>query len=749
MTRIDPEEPLLRSVALQNASTILLAREKAEEERRTTLEALRTSEERLQAIFHHAAVGIAVADLSGRFIEMNQKFAEIVGYSPAELSQLTFREITFPEDLPATIKEMGRLLAGEISDYSLEKRYVRRDGGIVWSSSTVTLLKDAAGQPMRFVGVVQDITERKAIEEALREESRSLELLSQTGVILGASKLDLETLVQAAIDAATEICGAEVGLIRFEAPGDAGEALPPLTLARGSVVPLGDLARPPLAALFAPGLLAAGPICSDDARADPRFESARSAWPGWHPAFRSYLAIPIARRHSDVIGGFFFLHSRAGAFSERAERMLVGVAAQAAVAIDNARLYASVRKAADERMKLLESERLARSAAEKMSSLKDDFLATLSHELRTPLSAILGWTQVLRLGPIEPEDLRKGLETIERNARVQTKLIEELLDMSRVTSGKVRLDVQEVDPSAFVEAAIEAVRPAADAKGIRITKLLDPWAGPISGDPGRLQQVVWNLLSNAIKFTPKDGSVEVQVQQMGAAVEIRVSDTGIGIQSEFLPLVFERFRQADASSSRTHGGLGLGLAIVKHLVELHGGTVTVSSEGGGRGATFVVHLPLSAQRSTAHWSSQAQADAGALVDFHAVDLTGTTIVAVDDDTDAQDLIRRVLSDCAATVFTAGSAAEALRLVESEHPDLVVSDIGMPDVDGFELLRRLRRLGKERGGDIPVIALTAFARPEDRHRALQAGFSAHVAKPIEPSVLVASVANVSGHPPGLR
>jgi signal transduction histidine kinase/CheY-like chemotaxis protein len=453
----------------------------------------------------------------------------------------------------------------------------------------------------------------------------------------------------------------------------------------------------------------------------------------------------VTSRSGDVIGGLLFAHPQTGVFTERSERIIVGVAAQAAVAIDNARLFEAAQKAAEERRQLLESERSARTEAERASAMKDEFLATLSHELRTPLSAILGWSQVLRLRTMGEAELRQGLETIERNARVQTQLIEDLLDMSRITSGKLRLDIQQVAPAKFIEAAAETVRPAAEAKGIRLEAVLDPAAGPISGDPGRLQQVVWNLLSNAIKFTPRSGRVQVVLQRVNSHVEISVADTGIGIRSEFIPHVFDRFRQADASTTRTFGGLGLGLSIVKRLVELHGGTVRAKSDGEGHGTTFTVLLPLSAVRTNADAQDRTHpTTASALAfDFHRPDLSGIKVLVVDDEPDARDLIQRVLAECDAQVLTAGSAAEALALVKAEKPHVLVSDIGMPEVDGYELLRRVRALGPTRGGNLPAVALTAFARSEDRTRALHAGFLVHVSKPVEPSELVATVASVAG------
>jgi signal transduction histidine kinase/ActR/RegA family two-component response regulator len=444
-----------------------------------------------------------------------------------------------------------------------------------------------------------------------------------------------------------------------------------------------------------------------------------------------------------VIGGLFFGHSSTGVFTERSERLIAGVAAQAAVSIDNARLYERAQKAAAEREDLLRSERFARAEAERASQMKDEFLATLSHELRTPLSAILGWSQMLRTPGRDAADMEKGLDIIERNARVQTQLIEDLLDMSRIISGKVRLDVQPVEPVKFVQAAIETVRPAAEAKGIRLEELLDPGAGPVSGDPGRLQQVVWNLLSNAIKFTPKGGKVQVLLERVNSHIEISIADTGVGIEQQFIDHVFERFRQQDASTTRAYGGLGLGLSIVKHLVELHGGSVRAHSAGKGRGATFCVHLPLAVLQRSTETNRFHPRTHQAPQEFRVTDLSGLRVLVVDDQPDARELVARVLTDCRAVVFTAGDAVEALALVERERPDVLVSDIGMPELDGYELLKRVRALGAERGGRVPAIALTAFARSEDRTRALRAGFLVHVSKPVEPSELIATVASVAG------
>ena len=385
----------------------------------------------------------------------------------------------------------------------------------------------------------------------------------------------------------------------------------------------------------------------------------------------------------------------------------------------------------------------AREAA-RASAMKDEFLATLSHELRTPLNAILGWSQMLRVPTMSEADRHQGLEVIERNTRAQARLIDDLLDMSRITSGKLRLEIQPVMPAAVVEGALETVRAAAEARGIRLTSALDPTVGPVVGDPHRLQQVVWNLLSNAIKFTGRNGRVQVRVARVDSHVEITVADTGSGIAAEFLPHVFDRFRQADASSTRGAGGLGLGLAIVKQLVELHGGAVRAASPGTGGGATFSVELPLMAIHGEPSEERLPPVPRRfPSVEFKQLDLRGVKVVVVDDEVDARDLIARVLGECHAEVSAAGTAAEALAVIEAERPHVLVSDVGMPGVDGYQLLRLVRELGHARGGGVPAIALTALARTEDRTRALHAGFLVHVAKPVEPAELVAAVAAVMG------
>ncbi|HYC57796.1 MAG TPA: ATP-binding protein [Candidatus Binatia bacterium] len=406
---------------------------------------------------------------------------------------------------------------------------------------------------------------------------------------------------------------------------------------------------------------------------------------------------------------------------------------------------AEIQRAHDERQVLLDNEKKARVEIERASRMKDEFVATLSHELRTPLSAIMGWAHMLRSGDRPTEDVAKGMEVIERNARVQAQIIEDLLDMSRIVAGQLRLDVQQVNLSDVIEAAVTTVRPAAEAKSIRLQTVIDPGIRAVRGDPNRLQQIVWNLLSNAIKFTGRDGRVQVALERVNSHVEISVTDTGQGIAPEFLPHVFERFRQADGSTTRRHSGLGLGLAIVKQLVELHGGTVRARSSGDGKGSTFVVELPLmpiQEQPSTperVHPRSDRiiapQTDKPSLVDVR--------ILLVDDEPDARELIGKILEEQGASVTRAGSALEALEVFQQQPPDVVISDIGMPDHDGYEFIRSVRKL-EGRGRPVtPAIALTAFARSEDRTRAMLAGYQRHLSKPVEPAELLATVASVAG------
>jgi signal transduction histidine kinase/CheY-like chemotaxis protein len=447
---------------------------------------------------------------------------------------------------------------------------------------------------------------------------------------------------------------------------------------------------------------------------------------------RSALVVPLSIQ-GRVMGAISLVSAESGRTYSRSDLPFVeDLAHRAALAIENARLYRE---------------------AQEVNRLKDEFLATLSHELRTPLTAVLGWTRLLGTGQLDEATAKRAIETIERNAQSQVQLIDDILDVSRVIRGKLRLNVRPVELATVIETAVDSVRPAAEAKGIRLQVVLDRRAGPVSGDPDRLQQVVWNLLSNAIKFTPKDGRVQVLLARADSQLEVTISDSGQGIAQEFLPYVFDRFRQADPTTTRTHGGLGLGLAIVRHMVELHGCTVRAESRGAGSGATFRIRLPLLAMQpaeqspaeqplATASAGAAAQGTGNGLHLECPPELENLRVLIVEDDPDSRELLIAVLQHCRAEVLAVARASDALDALDSWHPDVLVSDIEMPGEDGYGLIRKVRARPAGRGGQIPAAALTAYARAEDRMRALSAGFNIHVPKPVEPAELATVVASLA-------
>jgi signal transduction histidine kinase/CheY-like chemotaxis protein len=611
------------------------------------------------------------------------------------------------------------------------------------SSDEDAQLRSAALQNVQSILAARQRAEQELLrtKEALEEETRILELLNKTGALL-ASKLDLQSVVQAVTDAGTELSGADFGAFFYSVSNDAGDVFTLYTLSGAPREAFEKFGHPRATPVFAPTFRGDAVIRIGDVRQDARYGqwAPHYGMPAGHLPVRSYLAVPVIGRSSEVIGGLFFGHSEPNVFTERSERLVVGLAGRAAVAIDNARLYEAARRAADERARLLDAERLARQQVERVNVMKDEFLATLSHELRTPLNAVLGWSDLLLMETSFDEvKIRRGLQTIARNARAQAQLIDDLLDMNSIVSGKIRLDVQRVDLIPIMEAALDSVRPSADAKQIVIRRTIDPNVGPLFGDPNRLQQIVWNLLTNAVKFTPKGGKVDVIVQRVNSHVEISIHDTGIGISAEFLPSLFERFSQADSSITRRFGGLGLGLSIVKQLVELHGGRVKAHSAGEGQGSTFCVDLPVRAvhiadDQQREHPTTERISEVRAPV----VSLAGIKILVIDDEVDARELVCCVLLGAGAEVHDAASADAGVEVVKAKRPNIIISDIGMPQRDGYDFIREVRSLSVADGGRTPAIALTAFARSEDRTRAMLAGYQVHVAKPIEPAELVAAV-----------
>ncbi|HEX6189828.1 MAG TPA: response regulator [Pyrinomonadaceae bacterium] len=470
---------------------------------------------------------------------------------------------------------------------------------------------------------------------------------------------------------------------------------------------------------------------------------------------RSFLGAPIISATA-LRGWFYLLNSRtADEFTEADERLAATFANHVAVAYENASLYAesenhatelrlemAVRKQAEEeRARLLVREQAAREEAEAANQNKDEFLATLSHELRTPLTAILGWSHLMRTRKLNDSELTRALDTIERNARAQSQLIDDLLDVSRIITGKLSIDRGRVDVSRVIETALDAIRPLADAKEIELTNGALSSNITVLGDPNRLQQIFWNLFSNAVKFTPRGGRISVETAVCDSRVRVCVADTGIGIKPEFVPFIFDRFRQADGSTTREHGGLGLGLAIVQHLVDLHAGSVEVTSDGPNRGSTFTVTIPLALDTVPVESETRLYETVGNYV-FDAHLLDGVKVLIVDDEPDSRELLMTILTNCGSDVRCSDSAATAMREFHEWNPDLLVSDIGMPVEDGYSLIRRVRNLGSHHAR-IPAVALTAYATDEDRSQALSAGFQMHVPKPIEPESFVTSIASVLG------
>ncbi|MEW6272868.1 MAG: CHASE domain-containing protein, partial [Thermodesulfobacteriota bacterium] len=702
----------------------------------TLLLARRESEARRAAILESSIDAVIAMDESGRITEFNRAAEQTFGYSRPEVLGRDLFDTIIPASYRAELRDgFARYLEtgeGAFLGQRLETTARRRDGSDFAAEVTVSEIGLDSGR--EFTAHVRDITERREYEERLRVERETVETLHRVTSSF-AAKLDLQSLVQDAIDAATVASGAECGAFFYSGPNDDARGEERIFAVAGvdrAVFDELSLPRPTalLGATFSRRLV----VRLDDVAEDPRQgkNAPHFGLPIGHPSVRSYLAVPVVTGGGAMLGSILLGHSRPGSFTERHESVVLAIAAQAAVAIDKALLY----RAAQE----------ARNAAELANRAKDEFLATLSHELRTPLTAILGWCQLLTRGKRSEAEVARGLERIESSAQAQTRLISDLLDVSRIVSGKLRLEVQPLDLEPIVEAAIESIRPAAEAKMLDVRTVIDPSSLVVAGDASRLQQVFWNLLSNAVKFTPKGGRIEVRVDHLDGQAVIDVRDDGCGIRPEDLACVFDRFRQVDSSTTRRSGGLGLGLAIVRHLVELHGGAVSAHSEGEGRGATFRVSLPLLAVRASAAVSAdgaRAAADAGH--EAHVPPLAGLRVLVVDDDGETRELIKVILEEFGAEVCAVASVTRALDALARLRPDVLVSDIAMPERDGYDLIRHVRGLRDEEGGKIPALALTAFARSEDCRRALLAGFQMHAAKPVEPDELVSMVAALARRP----
>jgi PAS domain S-box-containing protein len=693
-------------------------------ERERAQDALRESEERYRELVENANDIVFTLDLAGNITSVNKAVESITGYSQNELLRMNLTDFLTPESVASARHMTERKLAGEErTNYEVDAR--AKDGHIfTLEISSRLLLRNSV--PVGIQGVARDITTRRRAEETLRdadqralsEYERLLERISSLSQALGTGR-ELLTIFRAL---------REFTIVSVPCDGLFISLYDPIHDLRSACYGWGDGNELDVAGLPPMPINASGPnsravrtgqvIITDDYMKTMRNPMVIVGPDnGLRP--QSSLAVPMAVM-GRIIGTIEVQSYRKAAFREEHATAMHMAANLTAVAIQN--------------VHMLERESTARSEAEESNRLKDEFLATVSHELRTPLTAILGWSRMLEAGSIDDSMAARAIETIRRNATAQSQIIDDILDVSRIITGKLYLDLHPIDLGPVIEAAVNVVRPTAEAKAIRIETEFEAQPTVVIGDANRLQQVVWNLLSNAIKFTPSGGHVCLSLHEMGAQVEIRVTDTGQGISRDFLPFVFDRFRQADSTSTRQHGGLGLGLAIARHLVEIHGGTIKAESSGEGKGATISVRLPSVDSTKSPGNLAREREDTKDGFEF-ASRLEGIHVLLVEDDMDALDLLSAALKHQKATVTAVSSAADALKSIRTSKPDIVVSDIAMPGEDGYQLIAKIRAMNFDRDGPIPVVAITAYAKDEDRQKALSAGFQSYLAKPIELSKLV--------------
>jgi PAS domain S-box-containing protein len=663
------------------------------------IESLRQSEERFRLLVASIRdYAIFMLDPGGYVLTWNTGAERFKGYQADEIIGQHFSVFYPDEARQKRWPEHELEVAKDVGVFEDEGWRVRKDGSLFWANVVISAMRTPDGRLLGFAKVTRDLTQRRAHEEELRRSEERFRLLVEGVAEYAIFMLDPNGIV------ATWNAGAE-RIKGYTANEIIGRHF----------------------SVFYP-------------------ENARdSGWPEHElqEAAEKGIFIDIGWRVRKD-GTSFWANVTLTALRDDAGH-LIGYA-KLTRDLTEAKRVEALETANLQREEMLDAERSARMSAQRATRVKDEFLATLSHELRTPLSAILGWTQVILKGETHKglEEQRRAIEVIDRNARAQVQLIDDLLDLSRIMTGKLRLDLHQVSFSSVVEAAVDSAKPAADAKGIRLKAMLSSTKDIVNADSARLQQVVWNLLTNAIKFTPKGGQVQVVLQRVNSHLELNVSDTGIGISSNYLPHVFDRFSQKDSSTTRAFGGLGLGLAICKQLVELHGGTIRAASQGEGSGATFSVHLPL----SIAHLDNQGTPRNHPTTETHTSEvlslprLDHVHVFVVDDEPDARDLLRTVLEDQGAKVTVFASAEDALEALKMTKPTMLVCDVGMPTTDGYQLIRKLRA-EESRGDRIPALALTAFARAEDRKRSLVAGYQAHLAKPFDVGELILVIADLVG------
>ncbi|MGV3742006.1 MAG: PAS domain S-box protein [Burkholderiaceae bacterium] len=702
-------------------------------ERQQTEQALQHSQAHLLSVFEQTAAGICECDLDGVILNVNQQYCRIIGRSEKELIGKTMQEITHPEDLPENLKLFTRLpQTGET--FEIEKRYLRPDGSSVWANVSVSLIRSPEENSRDTVlAVVLDATERKRTEEALRDETRILEILNQSGQKL-ASTLDTQPLLQSLTDAATELCGAKFGSFFYNHTDEQGDSYLLYTLCGAPREAFDKFGKPRATALFGPTFQGHPPIRSDDILKDERYgkSAPHHGMPQGHLPVRSYLAVPVKSRSGEVIGGLFFGHPETCVFTERTERIITAFAAQAGIALDNARLYELSQRSAEERESLLNRERAARGEAERLSKLKDEFLAMLAHELRNPLAPINTAAELLKLASLDQDGIRRTSDIITRQVAHMTGLVNDLLDMSRVTRGLVTLQHETLNLETIAADAVEQVRPLMQSKHQHLTMEVASDSMLLRGDRTRLTQIIANILNNAAKYTPAHGHVSLRLNAQPGEVEVCVEDDGIGIGPELLPHVFDLFTQGERSSDRSQGGLGLGLALVKSLAALHGGKVSAYSAGKGKGSCFTVSFPSVAR------ASESGRD-GTFIGS-GTQSKSLNVIVIDDNVDAAATLSMMLETMGHRVVVGHSAQFALERGRQIVPDIFFLDIGLPEMDGYELARRFRSMPET--ANSMLVAVTGYGQPEDRERSAKAGFDHHLVKPVKLDELLKLLSHAS-------
>jgi len=705
-----------RVVGISKISRDISERNRNESLKEESLAAVR----RLAAIVESSDDGIIGMSMDGTITAWNRGAERMYGYAAAEVLGQSIR-LVIPEDRREEASEvLERIKLGERVEH-FETLRCRKDGTRFPVSLMVSPILYDGGTVIGASKIARDISEQK-------RASQRAAFLAEVGAVLGGSLeylTTLKTVADLAVPSIADWCAVDILTDERKLERLAVAHVDPAKIDLARTIrsryedPNSPYSAPSVVRTGTPAMLreVSDDMIAASAKGDQeRIALVRSL------GLRSYMIVPLTTR-GRTLGALTLATAESGRlYTEDDFRFAQDVAFRAALAVDNARAY---------------------NDAQVANRLKDEFLATLSHELRTPLNAILGYSRMLQSGMLTPDKHAHALHTVERNATSLTQIVEDVLDVSRIISGKIRLNIQSVDLPAVVSDAIATVMPAADAKQIRVQTILDPRAAPISGDPDRMQQIVWNLVSNAVKFTPKHGTVQVRLERVNSHVEIVVSDTGAGIPPDFLPHIFERFRQADSGTTREHGGIGLGLAIVRHLVELHGGTIHAVSGGHEKGSTFRVRLPIMIVHHEEPLERRVHPTTNlARRETQLPDLGGLSVLAVDDDADARSLVSETLESRGARVVAVESAQEALDTLQRTRPDILLADIGMAHTDGFDLIKRIRQSSDQAIREVPAAALTAYARAEDRMKVLQSGFQMHLAKPVDPAELIVAVASLA-------